>query len=257
MRGLSAFQDAFAAALSGAAEGLAPWLADPESAPGLSVYRNTTAKGCADALAASFPTVERLVGSDWMRAAALAYARQRAPASAAMLAYGADFPDWLARFEPAAALPYLGGVASLDRLWIEAHLAADAEPMDAAALAGLDAEALQRTAVVAHPAVRLAWFDANIVSLWAANRPPAEPPEAFELSQGGEGVLIARPGLGVEHHLLGFAAYAFLSACFAGASLADAAARAATAEPSADIFAIVALSLEAGAFVGLRTLSES
>ncbi len=46
--------------------------AGPAAEAGLSVYRNTIAKGCADALAAQFPTVERVVGPAWLAAAALA-----------------------------------------------------------------------------------------------------------------------------------------------------------------------------------------
>ncbi|MGJ4749098.1 DNA-binding domain-containing protein, partial [Leptospira sp. SA-E8] len=42
---------------------------------GFAVYRNTVLKGCVDALEANFPTVTRLVGQDWLRAAALGYAR--------------------------------------------------------------------------------------------------------------------------------------------------------------------------------------
>jgi hypothetical protein len=80
MPGLSAFQDALAEALSGSAAGLGPWLDAPEAQPGLTVYRNTVAKGCADALAANFPVVRRLVGADWFAAAALAFAGEEPPA---------------------------------------------------------------------------------------------------------------------------------------------------------------------------------
>jgi hypothetical protein len=42
-----------------------------DAAARFKVYRNTVLKGCVDALAANFPTVLRLVGEDWFRAAAL------------------------------------------------------------------------------------------------------------------------------------------------------------------------------------------
>ena len=57
------FHASFSLALQGQGSAITPWLADP-NAPGLAVYRNTVAKGRADALAGLYPTVERLVGPD-------------------------------------------------------------------------------------------------------------------------------------------------------------------------------------------------
>ena len=250
MSELGRFQDAFTAALAGDAQGLAPWLA-AVAAPGLAVYRNTVAKGAVDALAASFPTVERLTGEAWFRAAAHAFAQASPPCEPSLLAYGAAFPDWLAAFAPARALPYLAGAARLDRLWTEAHLAADAAPLDAASFAGLGPEAFAAKTAVLHPSARLTWFDDNIPSLWLANRPPAEPPERFELVERGEGLLVVRPHAEVRSRTLDAGAFAFVAACAAGASLA-AAAEAALAEPGADLPAIIAACLEDGLFVALQ-----
>ena len=52
MSELLAFQDAFVAAVGGERAALSPWLAPGTGEAGLSVYRNTIAKGCVDALAA-------------------------------------------------------------------------------------------------------------------------------------------------------------------------------------------------------------
>jgi hypothetical protein len=249
MPGLSAFQDAFTEALGGDEAALADWV-EPGRGAGLSVYRNTVAKGLADALAAAFPTVQRLVGEDWFAAAAVAFARERPPAEPSLLAYGGDFADWLETFEPAAALPYLPGVARLDRLWLQAHLAADAELLDAAAFAALDEQGLEATAVVLHPSVGFAWFADNIVSLWRANRPPASPPESFTLEACGEGVLIARPFGEVVVVALDPGAYAFVAACAAGRTLAVAA-RAVQADPCADLAGIVGACIASGVFTGL------
>jgi membrane-bound lytic murein transglycosylase B len=42
--------------------------------PGFAVLRNTVRKACVDALQANFPAVTRLVGDEWMRAAAARFA---------------------------------------------------------------------------------------------------------------------------------------------------------------------------------------
>ncbi|OYX91883.1 MAG: DUF2063 domain-containing protein, partial [Caulobacter sp. 35-67-4] len=89
MSDLLEFQDAFVEALAGGPTVLSPWLAAADAGePGLSVYRNTIARGCVDALAANFPTVATLVGEDWFRAAAALFAREAPPTHAALLDYG-------------------------------------------------------------------------------------------------------------------------------------------------------------------------
>jgi hypothetical protein len=246
MPDLAGFQDAFSAALAGAEDRLDPW---GGPGPGLAVYRNTVARGCIDALAANFPTVERLVGPEWFRAAAREFTEEVPPAEPALLAYGEAFPDWLALFPPARSMPYLAAVARLDRFWMEAHLAEDARPLDPAALAGLDAEALERTAARLHPGARLAWFDDNSPTLWLANRYGEA--EQFDFAEAPEGMLITRPGPTVEARVLDRAAFAFIAACRDGRTLAEAAA-AALAEPQADLPAIFAACLEDGLFVALE-----
>lgn len=71
----------------------------------LTVYRNTVLKGMIDALLANFPTAERLVGSEWLSAAAREFALAHPPRVPSLLAYGAEFPAWLRGFAPARELP--------------------------------------------------------------------------------------------------------------------------------------------------------
>ena len=101
-------------------------------------------KGCIDALQANYPSVARLVGDEWFRAAAAIFAREQLPAQATLLYYGEGFAEFLARFAPAAELPYLPGVARLDRCWTESHAAPDESALAPAALAGLAPGALAK-----------------------------------------------------------------------------------------------------------------
>jgi hypothetical protein len=68
---LTQFQDQFAQALFSAEAG--PEIAPLACQPGFAVYRNTVMKGCIDALQANYPSVMRLVGEEWFRAAAALY----------------------------------------------------------------------------------------------------------------------------------------------------------------------------------------
>src|SRR4051794_1012519 len=94
MSDLGRFQNLFAEAIAGRSEGLAPWIGEGAERR-LAVYRNTVAKGCADALAAQFPTVERVVGEAWMREAAVRFAAEEPPSVPSLADYGEGFADWL------------------------------------------------------------------------------------------------------------------------------------------------------------------
>ena len=233
------FQDAFVAAIGGERSALSPWLARGTGEAGLSVYRNTIAKGCVDALAANFPTVLSMVGEDWFRAAAALFAREAPPPHAALLDYGEGFPAWLGRFPPAQDTPYLVGVAHLDRLRTESLFAAEAPVLTADALAALPPEALAKTRLRLHPSVRFAAFDAGLPSLWAAARAGRED---LELSETPEALLFIR----ASHCVIGEAETEFLRACRDGQTLTQAAERAGD-----DVASIFARLIADGAFMDL------
>lgn len=248
------FHDAFLAAVAGAPEALSPWCGARSAGPGLSVYRNTIAKGCADALAAQFPSVERVVGMAWLTAAAAAHAADHPPRRASLLDYGQDFPEWLSRFPPAADLSFLADLARMDLMWTAAHLAADAPALEPAALADLGPKAFAARALVLHPATQFAEFAVTSPSLWRALQPPDEPPAGFELDVEPQGLLIVRPGLDIAHRVAGRGELAFLRACRGQAALADAAVAALAADPDFDLATAFAGLVADGAFSALRTL---
>ena len=264
---LRVFQDGFAAALiapavpAGGASDVPPEIARLVAQPGFAVYRNTVLKGCIDALQANYPAVSRLVGDEWFRAAAMIYARANLPRQPSLLDYGSDFAAFLATFEPAAELPYLAGVARLDRFWTEAHVARDESPVAAAAVAEFAAPELARVVLHPHASARWAWFDeAPVATIWGRNRTAESIASdaaslAPDLEWAAEGVLITRPRGAVLWTPLGKPGCAFLDACAAGGTLAAAATAALDADPQADLAALIAQMLDAGAF-GRLTLHD-
>jgi len=200
MPDLAQFQDAFAEAL------LAP---EPVGrlarAPGFAVYRNTCAHGIVEALRAAYPTVDCLLGEDGFTAAALGFRAEQPPASPVLSRYGAGFPGFLARQPWTSELPYLADVAMLDRLWLEAHLAADRiAPRPPAAAA------FQPLRLALHPATRFAWLETPAVTIWLAHRsadgfddlaPEWRPEGALVTRMGGAALL--QPIRRIEHRLLG------------------------------------------------------
>lgn len=244
---LARFQSAFADALFAPPDPQGP-LAALTSQPAFAVYRNTVMKGCVDALEANFPSVARLVGTEWFRAAAALYAAAEPPDDARLLRYGSGFPDFLEAFEPARELPYLPGVARLDRGWTEVHAAPDAIAPDADVLATLSPAALGATRVAPHPAARWRWFaDQPVFSIWSRNR--GESADDGDIEWQGEGALLTRSHGAVIWRAASAADCAFLAACAGGAPLADAAAAALAVQPDVDLAGLLAQLLRAGALI--------
>ena len=110
MQRLAERQGDFAAALLDPGRPMPIGLVGPDGEPSpkrFAVYRNNVVVGLMEALKDAFPAVHRIVGADFFRAMARAYARVEPPRSPIMLDYGAGFPDFVRQFEPAAVLPYL------------------------------------------------------------------------------------------------------------------------------------------------------
>lgn len=243
------FHDAFDAALNGHPTALDPWLVGGQAAQaGLAVYRNTVAKARADTLASLFPSVERLVGTEWFREAALAFAAAEPPGLPVMDDYGEGFPGWLAVFRPARSMPFLAPVARLDRAWSLAHRAADAPVLEGAHVRDLVPRSLFAAHALLHPSVQLFWFDWTVPSIWLANREDAEPDQTLVWQDTPEGLVILRPAMTVIHERLSRPEWAFLNACRRGATLGGAAADTLKADHRADLSQIFARLLNAGVF---------
>lgn len=247
------FHDAMQAMLGGDPSALNPWLAgDERSRAGLSVYRNTVAKGRIDALAGLFPTVQRLVGGDWFREAALGFSETSLPDSPVLDDYGGGFPAWLAGFLPARDLPCLAPVARIDLAWSRAHRAPDAPVLKPADVAGLPPARLFAARAVLHPSLQMFWFDWTVASIWLANRPDATPDAEVAWCEAPEGLLILRPAMTVTPRRLSRSEWCFLDACRADRTLGQAATAALRPDPTADLSQIFAALLGAGVFTRLE-----
>jgi hypothetical protein len=131
------------------------------------VHRNTVMSSLVRALAEGFPSVERLVGATFFAAMAAEFVRATPPSHPVLLAYGAGFDGFLARFEPVTHWPYLADVARLDSLRRRAWHAADVPALDAAALAAADPVNLAERRVALHPSVGVLGSPHPARTLWA------------------------------------------------------------------------------------------
>ena len=197
------------------------------------VHRNNMTVSLIEALEASFPVVHRLVGNDFFRAAARAYIRHHPPRTPVLLLYGETFGDFLAAFEPARGVPYLGDVARLEWARLNAFHAADAEPLSLARLAEVPQQCLAGLRFTLHPSLQLLASRWPVASLWAVTG-GSDPARAVDMASG-EDVAVIRPALNVELRVLPPGGHRFIAALAGGATL-DAAAEAAVArEPDFDL----------------------
>ena len=243
-------QSAFAAGLFAQAPppaGLAAWNAGvPERR--YAVYRNNVSASLAGALASRFPVAETIVGRDFFRAMADEFIRAHPPRSPVLLAYGEAFPDFVAAFEPARELAYLPDVMRLELARGRAYHAADALPLDPAALAAVDPERLGDLVLAPHPAMSVLSSPHPVVTIWAMNS-GERPLGAIEPWQG-ENALVTRPHLTVELMSLPAAGAIFLGRLAGGARLAEAAA--AAGNEHFDLSATLAVLLRSGAFTAIK-----
>ncbi len=184
------------------------------------IYRNNVAVSLITAIEARYPVARRLVGEEFFRAMARAFVARNKPASPLILHYGADFPDFVAEFEPARDLAYLPDVARLENCWVEAYHSADEEPLGLAAIAAVDPADLDRVKLVFHPAARLLRSSHPAASIWAGHQGDGdvEPPPVWR----AEEALITRPHADVRVRILPAGGYSFARALHTGATLGQA-----------------------------------
>jgi len=221
---LHANQRAFAAAILDPDLPVPPGLIGPDGDPStkrFAVYRNNVVAGLTEALKAAFPVVRRLVGDDFFAAMAGLYAREAPPSSPIMLDYGAGFADFIGTFAPASTLPYLRDVARLERAWVEAYHAADADPIDPATLGRIAPDRLADVRLVLHPSARIIRAQYPAVAIWQMNTGGGtSTPVAIE--NAPQDALVIRPVADVEMRLLPAGAAIFLQKLLAGMSVTEA-----------------------------------
>ena len=262
MSAAASLHGAFATALRHAETTLPASVAGERAARRLAIHRNTFVVSLVDALAASFPVTQALVGETFFRAMARERVLADPPRSPVLTDYASDFPDFIAGFAPAAAVAGLADVARIEALRIRAYHAADAVPLpDAAYHALLQAPTrLPGTRVVLHPAC--AWFRASHAALtvWQAHQGLADLADAhldgIDATVSND-VLIARPVLDIHVTALPIGALAWLEALAAGRTLGDAFALAHASSPHTDDGALFALLLAHGLAVAFDLPPES
>lgn len=225
-------------------------LSDPAGRPArrrLDVYRNNIVSALIDALAVGFPVTARLVGADFFRAMARAFARAHPPDHPMMMYYGDRLPDFIAAYPPAASLPWLPDVAALEFARRRSYHAAD---VPAADLGGLTPAALQQSRVVLVPSAILLRSRHPIHGIWMNQTEDGPSP-----CDRAEAVLVTRPEWDPHVDLLPVGGATFIASLRTEA-VADAAAQAVAAAPGFDLAATFGLLLTRRAIAAVSPASN-
>lgn len=146
------------------------------------VYRNSIRAGLLNSLEAVYPVCERLVGKAFFAAMANIYCDTAQSCSPDLNDFGADLPEFIQQFEPAAALPYFADVAHLEWAVHRCQLGANAEPINTERLVQLND--VQFEALVFAPCAngRIIASDYPIDKIWEVNQSGYAGDESVELA---------------------------------------------------------------------------
>jgi len=188
----------------------------------LRIYRHHIEQSLTTALAATFSTVQAIVGEDFFRAMARRYVAGDLPCQPVLAEYGAGFPAFIAGYEPATSLPYLADVARLDWALNFAFHSPAANHLTADDLSSLPAERVAGLPLALAPGTAVLRSSYPIDRIWRVSQPGAAD-ETVDLGTGGVSLLVLRREDDAAFVGLSEAEEAFLSAVERGETLEGAA----------------------------------
>ncbi|HMA48321.1 MAG TPA: DNA-binding domain-containing protein [Magnetospirillaceae bacterium] len=201
----------------------------------LRIYRNNTLLGLTDPLRATFPVVAQLVGEEFFLRMAGDFVRAHPPQRPELLAYGQEFPAFIADYQAAASVPYLADVARLELAWNFAYNAADRDPLPRQALTAFPPEALETLRLTPHPSLRFVASNWPVMAIWQAHQAEDGPDGSVDLEAGGDMLLVYRPRQDTLIRKVGAGAFAFVMALAARQSLAAAVTSALSGDPDFNV----------------------
>jgi len=199
-----------AALLSVPTAGMSPKQFSANNPHRFAIYRNNVHRGLCDALAAAYPTVEKLVGQEFFQALAKQFVVSETSRPGSLALYGAGFAKFVETHDALASLGYLADIARLERARLETLNAEDAEPLSAHHLAGYE-DGLGAMRLQAHPACQVVVSDHPVLSIWNAQNIAGS---STNIIQQAENVLITRPFMDVKLQFLTHGQAAFCAALF-------------------------------------------
>lgn len=201
----------------------------------LRIYRHHVFDSLSTALAATFSTVQALVGEDFFRALAREYIAATPPAGPVLGEYGGDFAGFIERHERARDLVYLADTARLDWALTRAYGSDAGAAMTAQHLAAMAPEAVGDWRPWLRAGVSLLRSAYPVDQIWAISR--GADSGTVDLASGGVALVVFQRDDDAAFARVSRGEWVLLEACDGATSLADALERATLAEISFDFTA--------------------
>lgn len=186
----------------------------------LNIYRNNTFITLTDALAKTYPVINKLVGDDFFTHTASEFIKKHPPLPGPLFEYGEEFPAFIDDFEAASSLPYLSDVARLEWAMNVAYHAPDATTLHASELVDIPENELAELQFSIHPSCLLVTSEYPIEKIWTANQADGELIE-INLDHGID-LLVIRPEETVDFHIISSGTSSFLKSLKQGRNVEQA-----------------------------------
>jgi hypothetical protein len=252
--GLRDLQGAFAAHILGAENAHLQQQIVSDSIPAaarLRVYRHHVRESLSAALAATFPTVQTLVGPPFFRRLARDFVDHSLPVQPVLSEYGEGLAAFIAGYQPAHGLPYLADAARLDWALNIAFHARPADSLSATALSAIPVEQLPSRSLALVGGASLLRSPYPLEHIWKACQSGAEI-DTVDLNRGGCNLLVLRRQDDAAFVSLAAGETAFLAALVDGRVLEAAAGEAFQVDPAFDLSSSFARLLALQAFAALQ-----
>lgn len=215
----------------------------------LKVYRNNIVGSLTDVMRATFPTLEKLVGKDFFEGMARTFILQNPPRQGCLNTYGAGFDVFIKGFAPAAGLPYLVDVASLEIALNQAYYAPDDAALTAQDLTAIPPDNLADTVLHLRSSAHLLQSAYPLAAIQDFCARADEGDEAkLDLDQGGVRLMVYRPQFETQVILCDAPTFVFLQGVQAGQSLGEIVVDVLEDHPSFDVQAFLQTHIGLGTF---------
>lgn len=208
------------------------------------VYRNNVIVSLIEALKATYPSIEAIMGERNFQQIARFYASEHPPRSAIMHTYGQKFPNFIKNLPPLKNSPFLVDVAQAEKAWLIAYHALDAEPFNPETFSTFSPQETMDLCFSPHPASHLIKSKFPIGDLFDYRNGPPENGVDMETSQN---LLITRPQLNVFTTVLDKADATFFELVLSGDTLGTAIGTAMELKTEFDAGQAIALLIQTGA----------
>lgn len=135
----------------------------------LNIYHNSITSIFINTLKSTYPVCQKIVGREFFSAMSFQYVQKTESHSPDLNDYGHNYPQFIAEFEHAQALPYLSDVAQLEWYWHRLSLSTPSQRINLQPIAQLNEQQLAQ--VIFHPPKDAFLFNSNypIHEIWHAN----------------------------------------------------------------------------------------